>query len=179
MVVTLTGCSIITITDFTLYFFDQDYKVVRMSFFDRCSQILHNFFLFAENEWSIIFLLFVFYRLTKKQFALINVSETPTITRGAICLPMLVGLGTSFKKRGKGEKKKLVKKFQDPWLLFRQLAMVFVFLEMKKCAIFTLWILYCHYYLYFYHTYTSILLDRSPAFLTSDYFVRSYEIVRT
>ena len=78
-----------------------------------------------------------------------------------------------------------------PWLLrhgkkllFRQLAMVFVLLEMKKCAIFTLWVLYCPYYLYFYlylslPIHTSILLDRSPAFLTSDYFVRSNEIVRT
>ena len=66
VVVTLTGCSIITITDFTLYFFDQDYKVVRMSFFDRCSQILHNFFLFAENELINNFPSFCFLQVDEK-----------------------------------------------------------------------------------------------------------------
>ena len=66
MVVTLTGCSIITITDFTLYFFDQDYKVVRMSFFDRCSQILHNFFLCAENELINNFPSFCFLQVDEK-----------------------------------------------------------------------------------------------------------------
>ena len=115
MVVTLTGCSIITITDFTLYFFDQDYKVVRMSFFDRCSQILHNFFLFAENELINNFPSFCFLQVDEKTICPHQCKWNTYYYQGRHLPSNIGGAWDIFKEKGERRKEEWGKREKKNW----------------------------------------------------------------
>ena len=115
MVVTLTGCSIITITDFTLYFFDQDYKVVRMSFFDRCSQILHNFFLCAENELINNFPSFCFLQVDEKTICPHQCKWNTYYYQGRHLPSNIGGAWDIFKEKGERRKEEWGKREKKNW----------------------------------------------------------------